>query len=69
MTEDSIFLILSTNYYVRIYEDVEKNRIRKWSYVWDFEQIENDFFFPPVIQPIENGKFIFFPAKDQTELS
>ena len=63
MTEDSIFLILSTNFHVRIYEDVEKNGIRKWRYVCDFGQIENDFFFPPVIQPIENGKFIFFPQE------
>ena len=73
MTKDSIFLILSTNFSprdvcencrsLRIYEDVEKNGIRKWSNVWEFGRTENDIFFPPIIQPIDNGKFILFPQE------
>ena len=76
MTEDSIFLIRSTPFYhtylcqncrsLRMFEDDDKNGIRKWSKVWEFGPTENDIFCPPVIQAIENGKFIFFPHETKS---
>ena len=76
---DSIFLILSTNFApwdpcencrpLRIYENVEKNGIMKWIYFGDFGEREYDFFMLPAILAIENEKFIFFPHEVKPSVS
>ena len=58
-----------------IYEKIEINGILKWSYFGDYGQglhknqpSKQDLHInlPPIINPIEDGKFIFFPQKTTT---
>ena len=61
----------------KIYEKIEENGILKWSYFGDYGQglnkkqpMNKDLHInlPPIINPIEDGKFIFFPQKTTTSL-
>ena len=39
----------------------------KWNYVGNFGDPSHLLFFPPIIESIENEKFIFFPRETTTE--
>ena len=48
---------------LKIYEKVENNETMVWEYIGYFGDKEYEMSFPPVIQPIENGKFLIFPQE------
>lgn len=47
----------------QIYERIEKYETMQWNYIGYFGDKEYEMSFPPVIQPIEKGKFIVFPQE------
>jgi len=50
-------------YRFEIYERIEKYETMEWDYIGYFGDKEYEMSFPPVIQPIEKGKFIVFPQE------
>lgn len=70
MTKDTIFLMLSTDRYTiqyELYEYVEKNETKKWNCLGNLGNTKYNVVFPPVIEPIDNGKFIFSGRKMSPE--
>ena len=70
---DVIFLIIRLlpqgqyGHPLRVYEKVEEKGIIKWSFVANFGLKDYDATsFPPVIQPITDRKFYFFPEEIRT---
>ena len=45
---------------MKIYEKIEKNEIKEWSYLGSFEKEDYNIFFPPIIKSFGDEKFIFF---------